>query len=448
MEEEIIVIEDATEEEIIVEDENVAIDPTIPDYVRNLTEEEVDKLSILDNTGAGDEYLSNDGTYKKMTDITGTSNYQELKNKPSINDVELDGNKTLEELGIQQKGEYLESETDPTVPGYIKNITQEEIEQWNEGGKDIIVLTSLGTSTNPVVLRPEKMYYPDRKAGDKIYFRSSKEPENVVHSATLEVHGMITITDGMQYTTYQMNVINGLYLCHANINNGISSNVTLTKVMVSNLALKSAIPQKTSQLTNDSNFITNEVADLINYYNKEYIDNLSNNDGIIYLDDYTSNNPYVIDDNLKDGQIFYLSYNSYVQIVGTNNSVGLSSVLGAECYVICTLKNGKKPSEVTFGNGGIYFNTIAFNNNNNYITSGYMMYKSGTSTTGNTVNSFLSTDFIKINNEQTISGKKTFTALPESSISPTTDNQFTNKKYVDDTISTALGNIEIELGGI
>ena len=247
MEEEIIVIEDATEEEIIVEDENVAIDPTIPDYVRNLTEEEVDKLSILDNTGAGDEYLSNDGTYKKMIDITGTSNYQELKNKPSINDVELDGNKTLEELGIQQKGEYLESETDPTVPGYIKNITQEEIEQWNEGGKDIIVLTSLGTSTNPVVLRPEKMYYPDRKAGDKIYFRSSKEPENVVHSATLEVHGMITITDGMQYTTYQMNVINGMYLCYANINNGISTNVTLTKVMVANLALKSAIPQKTSQ---------------------------------------------------------------------------------------------------------------------------------------------------------------------------------------------------------
>lgn len=31
----------------------------------------------------------------------GTSNYEELNNKPSINSVELVGNKTLEELGIE-----------------------------------------------------------------------------------------------------------------------------------------------------------------------------------------------------------------------------------------------------------------------------------------------------------------------------------------------------------
>lgn len=34
-------------------------------------------------------------------------NYNSLKNKPSINNVELSGNKTLDELGIQEKGEYL-----------------------------------------------------------------------------------------------------------------------------------------------------------------------------------------------------------------------------------------------------------------------------------------------------------------------------------------------------
>lgn len=37
----------------------------------------------------------------------GTNDYNNLQNKPSINNVELDGNKTLDELGIQPKGEYL-----------------------------------------------------------------------------------------------------------------------------------------------------------------------------------------------------------------------------------------------------------------------------------------------------------------------------------------------------
>ena len=45
------------------------------------------------------------------------------------------------------------------------------------------------------------------------------------------------------------------------------------------------------------------------------------------------------------------------------------------------------------------------------------------------------------NGEQSISGLKTFTTLPESSVVPTTDNQLVNKAYVDSTLSTTLGNI-------
>lgn len=43
----------------------------------------------------------------------GTTDYNELLNKPSINDITLSGNKTLNELGIQAKGDYLiESDLD------------------------------------------------------------------------------------------------------------------------------------------------------------------------------------------------------------------------------------------------------------------------------------------------------------------------------------------------
>lgn len=100
----------------------------------------------------------------------GTSNYEELENKPKINDVELSGNKTLKELGIDiptnsdftlsglseksynslsdkptipvvptdisafnnDKG-YISSytETDPTVPSYVKSISENDINNWN-----------------------------------------------------------------------------------------------------------------------------------------------------------------------------------------------------------------------------------------------------------------------------------------------------------------------------
>lgn len=61
----------------------------------------------------------------------GTSNYQYLTNKPSINEVILTGNKSLSDLGIQPAGNYLTEETDPTVPSHVKNITQANITSWN-----------------------------------------------------------------------------------------------------------------------------------------------------------------------------------------------------------------------------------------------------------------------------------------------------------------------------
>lgn len=83
----------------------------------------------------------------------GTTDYSELENKPKINNVELNGNKTLSELGVQQtyigtteptddsveiwinpseEGATVPtSETDPTVPSHVKNITQENITSWN-----------------------------------------------------------------------------------------------------------------------------------------------------------------------------------------------------------------------------------------------------------------------------------------------------------------------------
>lgn len=82
----------------------------------NITLDQEGNVLIINSTGGGGG---------------GTSNYNALTNKPKINNVELNGNKSLNDLGIQPAGNYLTEETDPTVPSYVKNITQANITSWN-----------------------------------------------------------------------------------------------------------------------------------------------------------------------------------------------------------------------------------------------------------------------------------------------------------------------------
>ena len=67
---------------------NEETDPTVPQHVKDITQEDIEKW----NNGTG-------GT-------GGTSDYNDLKNKPKINDVDLEGNKSLDDLGIQPKGDF------------------------------------------------------------------------------------------------------------------------------------------------------------------------------------------------------------------------------------------------------------------------------------------------------------------------------------------------------
>ena len=71
-----------------------------------------------------------------------TSDYNELENKPSINGVTLQGNKTTEELGIVSK------ESDPTVPSHVKSITEKDIKSWNSKAESDDIPTKTSDLTN------------------------------------------------------------------------------------------------------------------------------------------------------------------------------------------------------------------------------------------------------------------------------------------------------------
>lgn len=52
----------------------------------------------------------------------GSNNYKDLINKPQINNVELTDNKTLDDLGIQPKGDYASNEYVNNLIGDINTV--------------------------------------------------------------------------------------------------------------------------------------------------------------------------------------------------------------------------------------------------------------------------------------------------------------------------------------
>lgn len=105
-------------------------DPTVPDYVKNITETDIRnwnkeyQLPVASPTTLGGIKVGNnlsidqDGT---LNAEKSTQSYTELTNKPKINNVELDGEKSLDDLGIQSKGDYATKEELPTKTSQLEN---------------------------------------------------------------------------------------------------------------------------------------------------------------------------------------------------------------------------------------------------------------------------------------------------------------------------------------
>lgn len=131
----------------------------------------------------------------------GTTDYTDVTNKPKINNIELNGNKTLDELGIQSKGDYIEVEQDPTVPPHVKDITEQDIEKWNKGvggeaGKSAYDLWLEQGNTGTIDDFFESLKGDEGKSG--VYVGSGEMPEgcNVQIDPNGEVDNFIKTING------------------------------------------------------------------------------------------------------------------------------------------------------------------------------------------------------------------------------------------------------------
>ena len=178
---------------------------------------------------------------------SGTSDYNDLEHKPSINDVVLEGNKTLEDLGIM---------------GSDKAYTKEEVNQVLETKPDKTLVDSLSQKVDSL---EESL---NEKANTTDIPSRLSELENDLKTKTINGQsifgeGNIEIPGGSG-TGGQENVIEKIKV------NG-------TELPVENKEVNITVPTKVSELENDSNFLTKH-QDLSNYVQKEEGKGLSTKD--------------------------------------------------------------------------------------------------------------------------------------------------------------------------
>lgn len=216
-----------------------------------------------------------------------------------------------------------------------------------------------------------------------------------------------------------------------------------TDISESTIYLVPSLDSETQNLYDEYIYVNNawekigsKSIDLSDYYNKTEIDNLFNENQEVFYNtiQYNSSNPFVFDGKKKGLYILNSSGNFYYK---GKDGLPTKQIYERCLYIVLTKDinydelqtNEKIGSYVTVQNNGnirLYYELII--NNNTMVSSSTTLFVSITSSA------------------QTFSGEKTFSSIPRQSntTAPTLDTQFTNKKYVDDSIASAIGST---LGG-
>lgn len=229
--------------------------PTIPSKTSDLVNDsnfvnssdlsnKQDKLIAGANITIEDNVISSTGG----SGTGGTTDYTELANKPKINGVTLSGNKTLSELNIQEKGNYLETESDPIYTADKPSIalkTELFSKDYNDltNKPDIPTKVSDLTNDSGFINSVPDEYITETELNKKGYLT---EHQDISGKVDKEQGKGLSTND---FTTEEKTKLAGIE-AGAEVNkvtsvNNQTGNVTIT------------VPDKISDLTNDKGYITN-----------------------------------------------------------------------------------------------------------------------------------------------------------------------------------------------
>lgn len=238
----------------------------------------------------------------------GTYDYERLRNKPSINDVELIGNKTSEELGLASLGDVSDLTDRVTVNSSDITIIQNTINTFGDivtydasdfasANQGALADTAIQPNDNISELVNNVGYITGITSSDiqtalGYIPYSSENPSGFITVSALNGYatenwvnnqGFIKGINGtdvisaLGYTPYDNSNPAG-YITSASLPTVNNSTITIQKNgsdiesfnlnQSTNKTINITVPTQTSDLTNNSGFITNAVNNLANYYLK------------------------------------------------------------------------------------------------------------------------------------------------------------------------------------
>lgn len=205
------------------------------------------------------------------SNASGTSNYNELTNKPKINNVELSGNKSLSDLGvnipavnnatltIQKNGTNVGTFTANQSTAETINITVPT--QASDIGAAAVATTLSGYGITDAYTKTEI----NGKLSGAMHFKGTLQTVSDLPS-TAEQGDMYNISDtganyawdGSSWDKLSENIDLSGYVPTSRTINGkaLSGDITLNASDVSALPDSTVIPTKVSDLANDSGYIT------------------------------------------------------------------------------------------------------------------------------------------------------------------------------------------------
>ncbi len=199
---------------------------------------------IASNVQAAIDELSQKGS-------TGTVNYNELENRPSIDGMLLQGNKTLSELGIQPEGNYAPIES-PILTGTPKAPTPPE----NTNNTQIATTAFVKTLISNLINGAPETLDTLKEIADAL-----GENDDAVQALNVAIGNKVDKVAGKglsanDFTTAEKNKLSGIAAdAEANVQSDWNVSDVTSDAFIKN---KPTIPTKTSQLTNDSGYKTTD----------------------------------------------------------------------------------------------------------------------------------------------------------------------------------------------
>lgn len=346
---------------------------------------------------------------------SASNSYNNLSNKPKINNVELSGNKSLDDLNIQEKGDYALSSDIPDVSNFINKDVDDLTNYYKK--TETYTQTEINNKLSAVYkYRGSVATYQDLPASDLTIgdvYNVEDTGDNYAWTGTAwdKLSGVVDLSG------YQTLIDSSHKLSSDLVDDTNNTNLFVNSTEKATWNGKSDFSGSYNDLTNKPEL--SDFGELINVYN--------------------SNNAFVFSGKKKGiyviGKRTTATDGFYYKKDNNSNAELINDITPFFITIITPLDEIGTPSENTYFANLICVSAVASRNGRYEALRFYINNQGNIQYDTETPNIFGITS-----KQQTFWGQKIFSMIPkqDGTTAPTNNAEFTNKKYVDDQVKTKI----------